>query len=139
MTRFVFLAVVLLMLLQGLFAFGADYLRVDGGREALAAYGVARPGSPPEVLTLGVWVLEALGLTALFLLIQGRGGAWWLDGLLTGWIAWIFRGPLLVLTVEALTRLPRDPWWGIAVRTFFLYSCGGLLLAELARRLDLRR
>ncbi len=139
MTRFVFLAIVLLLLIEGLFAFAGDYVRLDDGREALAAYGVARLGRAPAILTLGVWLLEALGLTALFLLLQGRTGAWWLDGLLTGWIAWIFRGPLLVLTVEGITRLPRDPWWGLAMRAFVVYSCGGLLLAELARRLELRR
>ncbi len=54
-------------------------------------------------------------------------------------MAWIFRGPVLVLTVaETLGRGP-DPWWSLSLRWLALYSLAGLLLALLARRLGVQR
>ena len=91
----------------------------------------------PAPLVLGSWVLECVGLTALFLLIHKkgeepssfRGGL--LDGLLAGWIAWVFRGPLLVLTLVGAAGVPRDPWWHITVVWLGLYTVCGLLLGTL--------
>jgi len=92
----------------------------------------------PASLVLGSWVLECVGLTALFLLIQKGGGEGLslrsnlLDGLLAGWIAWVFRGPLLVLTLVGAAGVPRDPWWHITVVWLVLYTACGLLLGMLA-------
>ncbi len=139
LSRFLAFALPLLLILMGLFTFVQEELGLEVDTASLARFGVARDGALPGGLVLGVWVLEALALIALFLLIQGRSGVWPLDGLLAGWIAWIFRGPLLVLTVGTLTRLPRDPWWPLALRWFALYSICGLLVAGVARRVGLER
>jgi hypothetical protein len=88
---------------------------------------------------LGGWAVEAAALTALFLLIQGRTGAWWLDGLVAGWIAWVFRGPILALTMAAWSRLPAEHWWKLSQRWFLLYSLCGIAVAIAARRLGVRR
>jgi hypothetical protein len=82
----------------------------------------------PAWVLVGTWALEALGLSALFLLIQGGGGNRMLNGLLTGWIAWVFRGPLLVVAVVTLGGLPAGPWWAMALSWWFLYTLCGLLL-----------
>jgi hypothetical protein len=92
---------------------------------------LAGAGLPAWVL-IGTWLLEALGLSALFLLIQGGGGNRLLNGLLTGWIAWVFRGPLLVVAVVTLGGLPAAPWWSMAISWWFLYTVCGLLLGAIA-------
>ena len=132
MIRFVLLAlpVVLLVLAGG--AFVADQWVPSGG--ALAARGLDRPAGAPSSLVLATTCLEALGLTGLFLLIQGRGGSVWLEGLLTAGIAWVFRGPVQVLVLASHSRLPREPWWGLALVALATYAVCGLLLAALARR-----
>lgn len=127
------------MLLLGLASFAAEQVAGPLDTSGLARLGVLRHAPLPGVVVLGGWLIESLGLTALFLLVQGRGGRWWLDGLITGWIAWIFRGPLLVVSLAAFTRLPREPWWSLTVRWWVLYPLGGLLLAALARALRLQR
>ena len=126
--RFLLLSVLASVLILGLGTLAADSM--DGG-----SFGPKIDGK----FVLGGWALEAIALSALFLLIQGRGGNWWLDGLLTAWMAWIFRGPVLVLTAtEVLGRGP-EPWWGLSLRWLVLYSLCGLLVAFLARRLGIRR
>ncbi len=105
---------------------------------AVLLFGALDDGVPsrlPGLTLLGGWVLEAAALTALFLLVQGRAGAWWLDGLLAGWIGWIFRGPVLMLTVADVIAGGREPWWTLTQRWLLTYSLAGLLLALLARRL----
>lgn len=82
----------------------------------------------PAAVMLATWVLEAVALSALYLLIQGRGGGRLLNGLLTGWIAWVFRGPLLVVTVVGLAGLPRGPWWALSFSWLVLYTVCGLIL-----------
>ncbi len=131
MRRFLLFALPLLVLLMALFDF------------ALVAFGLvpegdllnrlAAAGGLPGWAVLGTWVLQAVALTALFLLVQERNGGSWLAGLLTGWIAWVFRGPLLVVTVVGLAGLPPRPWWSMTVAWLFLYSLCGLLLGGLAR------
>lgn len=95
---------------------------------ALSRHGVA---GLPQWVTLATWALESIGLAALFLMIQGRSGRW-LAGLLTGWIAWVFRGPLLVVTVAGLAGLPPGPWWSMALSWWVLYTLCGLLLGGVA-------
>lgn len=124
LTRFLALAVPLLVLTMALFTFTAEWL------------GLATASSLPGRLLLGSWLLESVGLAVLFLLLQGRGGSRWLDGLLTAWIAWLFRGPLLVLTLVGVARMPKDPWWSMVIGWLVLYSLCGLLLASLAPRAD---
>lgn len=85
----------------------------------------------PAYVQLATWSLEALGLTALFLLVHTRNGGW-TSGLLTGWIAWVFRGPLLVVTVVGLAALPPRPWWNVTFSWWILYSLCGLLLSGVA-------
>ena len=97
---------------------------------ALSPSGVTR--LLPGWVMLSTWVLEAIALSALYLLIQGRGGTRWLNGLLTGWIAWVFRGPLLVVTVVGMAGLPHGPWWGMAFSWLVLYTFCGLILGGAA-------
>ena len=126
--RFVFLAVLSTVLLIGLCTLAFD--AADGGR-----FGPRLDGEG----VLGGWLLEATALTALFLLIQGRGGSWWLDGLLTAWLAWIFRGPVLLLTVAELQGGRGEPLWNLTLRWLLIYSLCGVLIAWLARRVGVRR
>jgi hypothetical protein len=83
------------------------------------------------------WAFEAFALLALFLVVHGHFGRWWLDGLVTAWLAWIFRGPLLVLTAVTALGAPPGPWMRAALAWWAVYSVCGLLLGNLARRLVL--
>lgn len=126
--RFLLLAIPSLILVMGLFHFGLERLDLDPEGGA---------GSPQHLpaawLTVATWLLEALGLTAAFLLLGGRGGEGrWRNGLLSAWIVWVFRGPLLVVTVVTLAALPARPWWHLALSWWVLYSLCGLTLAALA-------
>lgn len=91
----------------------------------------------PGAYVLGTWALEAVALTALYLLVDARGGWAWVNGLATGWIAWVFRGPLLVMTASGAGGL-HDAWWSLASRWLILYTLAGLLLAFCARLGGLR-
>lgn len=114
-------------------------LQVSGMERA----GLAAGARLPNAVVLGTWLLESLGLSALFLLIQGQGSVW-LAGLLAGWIAWVFRGPLLVLTVAGTAGMagaagaPAGRWWPLALSWWFLYTVCGLLLGGTARATGLR-
>lgn len=132
MIRFLVFALLVLLLLQAGFAVAVDAFGFGPDGRALAGRGHA-PARVPAGIQLAAWLLEATGLLALFLLVQGRSGSWWLDGLATGWIAWVFRGPLLVFAVVAYAALPRQPWWDLAFRWLALYSLCGFAVALLAR------
>ena len=134
MIRFVTNAFPLLILLLALFGFVVGILDLEPRSGAVIRLAVFEQPTVPAVVVLGSWMMEACGLLALFLLAQGRCGAWWLDGLVAGWLAWVFRGPLLVLTVVVAARQPQGPWWDIAFGWWILYSICGLSLAVLARR-----
>lgn len=121
MTRFVVLAVPLLVLVMAVFNFTAEHL------------GYATSENLPGRTLVSVWILESLGLAALFLLVQGRGGNRWFSGLASGWIAWVFRGPLLVITVAGILPNLRRDWWSISVGWLVLYTLCGLALALLDR------
>lgn len=124
--RFLAIALPLLLLTMALFRFALELLKMAPDPAALSR----TSGIPalPAAVTLATWVLEAIGLTALYLLIQGRGASRWTVGLLTGWIAWVFRGPLLVVSVVGLAGLPAHPWWGLAFSWWVLYTLCGLML-----------
>ncbi len=134
MPRFLLLAAPLLLLV---FALGSAALALCGlapELAPLAARGVARPEGLPATIRWATWAFESLALLALFLLVWGRTPRWWLDGLATAASAWTFRGPLLVVAVAALTRLPVAPFWQLARGALALDLAAGLALALLARR-----
>jgi hypothetical protein len=125
--RFLVLALPALVLVMALFRSGVEAL---GRAPALIS-------SAPELkqhtlVVVGTWVLEALALAALYLLVQGGGGSRLLNGLLTGWIAWVFRGPLLVVAVVTLAGQPAGPWWSMTFSWWVLYTVCGLLLGVVA-------
>jgi hypothetical protein len=126
--RFLLFALPLVVLTMALFRFAEEALGMapDPARLSFSA-AVQLPGW----VVLATWFLEAVALTALFLMIQGRGGRW-ITGLLTGWIAWVFRGPLLVVTVAGLAGLPPGPWWTLALSWWVLYTLCGLVLGGVA-------
>lgn len=134
MIRFITFALPLLWLLLALFGFTVEIIDLEPRAGAVMRWALLDPPRVPVTVVLGVWLMESCGLLALYLLAQGRCGAWWLDGLVAGWLAWIFRGPLLVLTVVVAARRPQDPWWDLALGWWVLYSVCGLSLALLARR-----
>lgn len=130
--RFVALALPLLMLM--LAVFGTVVARLDlvpGDEVRLALFDHRRV---PAGVALGAWLLEAAALLGLFLLVEGRSGSRLLDGLLCGWIAWTFRGPLLVVTMTVAAGQPRAPWWRLALGWWLLYTLCGLVLGGLAHR-----
>jgi hypothetical protein len=138
-SRYLVFALPLLLVTMAAFGFAVEQLGLEPGGAALAPFGLERSGPPPAAVTLAAWSIEALALVALFLLVQGRGGAWWVDGLVTGGLAWVFRGPLLLATLALLSRVPRQPFveW---VRLALLLDLGcGLVLAGLARAMRLER
>ncbi len=134
MIRFVTYAFPLILLFLALFGFVVEVLDLEPRSGAVIRLALFEQPKVPGAVVLGAWIMETCGLLALFLLAQGRCGAWWLDGLVAGWLAWVFRGPLLVLTVVVAARQPQDPWWDIAFGWWILYSVCGLSLAILARR-----
>jgi len=133
LSRFLALATPLLLLLfaAGTAALARFGLAPDLG--PLALRGVARPEGLPDGIQLAAWGFETLALLALFLLVWGRTPRWWLDGVAVGAAAWTFRGPLLVLAVAGMTRLPVAPFWQLARGAFVLDLVAALALAALAR------
>lgn len=127
--RFLLLSLPLLILAMALFHFALEALGKIPNPHTISAAG-ARV-LPPWV-PLVTWTLESLGLSALFLLIYGRNSVRWLSGLLAGWIAWVFRGPLLVVSVVGIAGLPPSPWWSMAFQWWVLYTICGLLLGGAA-------
>lgn len=138
MIRFLTYALPLLLLLFACFGLAVDVLDLEPRAGAVAKLEVFEPGRIPSSVVLGIWLMEACGLLALFLMAQGRCGAWWLDGLVAGWLAWVFRGPIFVLTLVIAVRQPQAPWWDLVLAWWVLYSICGLSLAALARASGIR-
>jgi hypothetical protein len=136
--RFILLALPLVLLAIAVFHFALEALGLADGQGLAIRLGTVPAGSLPAWALAGTWVLEAVALTALFLLVQVRE-VWWLDGLLAGWIAWVFRGPLLVVTLVAAAGVKPGPWWTLAFYWLVLYSLCGLLLGALAESTGLGR
>ena len=133
MSRFVALAIPLALLVLSL---GASLLDLAGWAPdlgPLAARGVARPDGAPLRFALASRLIEATALTALTLLLFGRTARWWSDAVACGLIAWLFRGPLLVLAVATLTRLPTTPFATLARGALALDLAAALALGGLAR------
>ncbi|MGD2116215.1 MAG: hypothetical protein PVG07_14265 [Acidobacteriota bacterium] len=127
MFRFLILALPLVLLALGLFHFAGE------------ALDLALPGELPAPYLLGRWLLEATGLTALYVLVHERGLGRWSAGLAACWTAWIFRGPVLVLTMGDGSRLDSAAWWRLMVGWFVLYTVCGLMMGAVARSLERRR
>jgi hypothetical protein len=124
--RFLVLALPVLVLAMALFRSGVEAL---GRAPELMR---AAPVTLPTWVVVGSWLLEAVALSALYLLVQASGGGRLMNGLLTGWIAWVFRGPLLVIAVVTLGGQPAGPWWNMAFSWWVLYTVCGLLLGMVA-------
>ncbi len=139
LARFLVFAIPLLLLAMAGFTFVLESLDLAPDTAVLARWGLERSSPPPASVTLVAWLVEAAALAALFLVVQGRSGRWWLDGALTGALAWVFRGPLLVSTLATLTLLPRQPFAEWARGALVLDLLCGLLLAGLARLLRVER
>ena len=133
MLRFLSIALPLVILLLALFGVVASALDLEPRAGSVIRLALWEQPRVPASVVLGAWLMEACGLLALFLITWGRCGSWWLDGLVAAWLGWVFRGPLLVLTVVVATRQPQDPWWRLAFAWFLLYSLIGLVLGWLAR------
>jgi len=138
LTRFLLFALALLLILIALFNLGLEVVGLQPDLGPLVGWHGGDRGLP-GVAVLATWALEALALAALFLLVDGRGGSRLLNGLLSGWIAWVFRGPLLVMTAVGYGGQPRAPWWGLTRRWFVLYTLAGALLALVAALVRLPR
>ncbi|MEE8524013.1 MAG: hypothetical protein V3T72_08780, partial [Thermoanaerobaculia bacterium] len=138
LTRYILHAVPLLVLLLALFGFAVELLDVEPPNGSVIRLALLEQPQVPAAVVFGTWLMEAAGLVALYLLARGRCGAWWLDGLVAGWTAWIFRGPLLVITIVIAAEQPQEPWWTLAFGWWVLYSICGLSLAVLARRQEAR-
>lgn len=108
------------------------------GHFAVEAAELVRPRGLPAPYLLGQWILEATGLTALFVLVRERGLGRWLAGLAGSWTAWIFRGPVLALTVAPASRLAASAWWHLVLVWLGVYTVCGLLMAAVARGLEER-
>lgn len=129
--RFLLFALPLLVVLTALFHLAVELFGMEPELGPLVAW---RGGDGlPGALVLATWALEAVALTALFLLVDARGGSRLLNALLAVWIAWVFRGPLLVMTAVGFGGQPPAPWWALTLRWLVLYTLAGLLLAALAR------
>lgn len=121
--RFLLLAPPLVLLALGAFHYGGEIL------------GLPVPRLPGPFL-LGLWVLEAIGLVALFLLVRERLLDRWVAGIASSWAAWIFRGPVLALSSAGVPigqGAPGGGSWGPMILAWLgLYTLCGLLMASVA-------
>ncbi len=138
MRRFLLLALTSLLLLFATFHLAVEMAGFEPDLGPLVGWQPGARGLPGGWI-LATWALEALTLTALFLLVDARGGSRLFDGLMAAWCAWVFRGPVLVMTVVGFGGQPLGPWWRLTLRWFVLYTLAGLLLALVARVSELRR
>ncbi len=127
LARFLFLALPLLV------------LALAAGHGILTTVGGVNLGALPPLVRLGTWMLEAIALTALFLLIHGEVGrpkdpdnSPVVTGVLAAWIAWVFRGALLVLSLAAAGQATTI-WWRRALGWWAIYTVCGVVLGALAR------
>jgi hypothetical protein len=137
--RFLFISLLLLVGLMAAFSWALPALGLMPAMDELARLGLERTRPMPLGVSAGGWLIESLALTALFLLVQGRAGAWWLDGVVAGLIGWVFRGPIMVLSIVSWSRLASAPWWPMSQRWLALYLVCGLTLAIVARRFGVER
>jgi hypothetical protein len=128
-----FLALALPAALLVLAAVEAAAVALGWGPDAALLGEMARSEPLAPTLQAAVVLFETVSLVALFLLVEGRSTSPLLDGLAAGFAAWLFRGPVLVATVAALTRLPTAPFWQSARIALVALPAAGLTLGWLAR------
>jgi hypothetical protein len=128
--RFLLFALPLLLVLFALFNVGLEVAGYEPELGALVGWRAGTFGLPAAWM-VATWALEALALSALYLLIVGPGGPRFASGLLAGWIAWVFRGPLLVITAVGYGGMAHAPWWRLSLRWLLLYTLAGVLLGAL--------
>jgi hypothetical protein len=111
-------AVFLVLALAGFVAEAAGGLPMGGGARLLA-----------------VWALETLGVVGIYTLLRADRSrqAALLDGLLVAWGAWIFRGPLLVLALQAAGSPTAGAAWRTIAVLLLAYSVAGLVLVVIER------
>jgi len=134
MLRFLALALPLAVLLLAAASFAVKAAGLEPDIEPLVLLGVARPAGPAPALAIAALVFQALALVAAVALLAGRSSHLWLDGLAAGLVAWLFRGPLLVLTIEAWTRLPERTFRQIARNDLLTYPLVAVAIALAVRR-----
>ena len=134
MKRFLLFALPLLLVLFALFNLGLELAGYEPELGPLVGWRAGTFGLPGGWV-LATWALEALALSALYLLIVGPGPPRFASGLLAGWIAWVFRGPLLVITAVGYGGMPHAPWWRLSLRWLLLYTLAGVVLGALGRLL----
>jgi len=132
--RFLALAIPAALLVLALATVGAQVLGLAPDPTPLDARGVGRPEPLALPLRLAGMAFEATALVAFFLLVEGRTGSHLYDGFAAGLAAWLFRGPLLVLALAELTRLPIEPFWQVARNGLVALPAAGLAIGAIARR-----
>jgi hypothetical protein len=131
--RFLVLALPVAALVLGAVDATAAALGLAPDTAPLAARGVARVAPLGRGLELAAILFEATALVAFYLLVARPGRSPLLDGLAAGFAAWLFRGPLLVLAVATLTRLPTEPFWQLARVGLASLPAAGLAIGAVAR------
>lgn len=131
--RFLALALPAALLVLAVAGPVAAVLGLGVDTEPLAVRGVARPDGLEIRHQAAALGFEATALTALFLLVEGRTRSPLVDGVLAGLAAWLFRGPLLVVTIAAMTRLPTEPFWQAARADLVALPVAGLVVGVCAR------
>lgn len=134
MKRFLLFALPLLLVLFALFSLALELAGFEPELGPLIGWRTGTFGLAGGWV-VATWALEALALSAIYLLATGPGVPRFSTGLLAAWIAWVFRGPLLVVTAVGFGGLPPAPWWRLTLRWFVLYTLAGVLLGWLGRRM----
>lgn len=130
LTRFLLLSIPLLVMIMALFGLIQEVVGVD----APGGFGW-HPRAHGTRIVIASFLLESVALVALFLLARGRAPTWWMDGLLAAWLAWLLRGPLVILGVASYAGAGLMPWRHLAIGWWVLYTVCGLILSILSRRI----
>lgn len=107
-------------------------LVLAGSHFAVEAFGLDTPDRLPATHLLVLWGLETVGLVALFVLVRERTWSRWLAGLAAAWGAWIFRGPVLYLTVAGTAGAGRVGWGVLLFAWLVAYTVCGLAMGAVA-------
>jgi hypothetical protein len=137
--RFLALAIPVALLVLALCGAGASAMGLAPDTHPLDERGIGRPEPLGPAVAIAGLAFEATALVALFLLVHGRTGSLVYDGLAAGVAAWLFRGPLLVLAIAELTRLPVAPFWQLARVALVALPTAGLAVGTIARASGLGR
>lgn len=115
-------------------------LVLAGSHFAVEALGLDTPDRLPATHLLALWGLETVGLVALFALVRERTWNRWLAGLAAAWGAWIFRAPVLYLTVAGtLGGAGRVDWGSLLLAWLVVYTVCGLAMGAVARPVEAPR